>query len=341
MLAAVLGSALLAVAALHDSTAASVRLDAARKEVIVTTGPFSVHSMPPGMSHQEMEMSDDHNSPVIRFQWPVDGWFRGFVVEVVDSQGQPIERRLLHHMIVINFDRRQLLYSSYERLFGIGQETEDASVPKTIGIPMKAGSKLGMYMSWANESGKDLEGVQVRLTLNYSPTNLNPRPLDALPLYMDVNLTVGRGNEFDVPAGRSEKAWEFSPPVSGRLLGVGGHLHDYGVAVRLEDAESGKVLTVVNATRLPDGKLSKVSRKLFGVSGQGLALKAGRRYRVVGVYDNPTGKLIKAGAMAHMVGLFAPDDYSKWPALDLTDPILQDDLAFLSEMGGGATHKHQ
>jgi hypothetical protein len=324
---------------LTEDPRADVKLDATRKEVVVTAGPFSVHAMPPGMDHSKMEMMDDHNSPVIHFAWPVDGWFRGFVVEVVDAKNQPIERRLLHHMIVINFDRRQLLYSSYERLFGIGQETEDAAVPKSIGIPMKAGSKLGMYMSWANETGKDLEGVQVRLRLSYSPTNLNPRPLDALPLYMDVNLTVGRGNEFDVPAGRSEKSWEFSLPVSGRLLGVGGHLHDYGVGVRLEDVQTGKVLTEVATTRTPDGKVTKIGRKLFGVSGQGLALKAGRRYRVVGVYDNPTGKLIKAGAMAHMVGLFAPDDYSKWPALDLTDPTLQDDLAFLTEMGGGE-HRH-
>jgi hypothetical protein len=51
--------------------------------------------------------------------------------------------------------------------------------------------------------------------------------------------------------------------------------------------------------------------------------------------------MLPKGAMAHMVGLFAPDDYSKWPALDLTDPTLQDDLAFLSEMGGGEHHHHE
>jgi len=43
--------------------------------------------------------------------------------------------------------------------------------------------------------------------------------------------------------------------------------------------------------------------------------------------------------MAHMVGLFAPSDYSKWPVLDLTDESLQDDLAYLSEMGMKG-HKH-
>lgn len=339
MLLAVLLSALVAAPAADGEPTAAVRLDTPHREVVVTAGPFAVHSMPPGMKHEDMDMMDDHNTPVLRFEWPVDGWFRGFAIDIVDAAGQPIDRRMVHHLIAINFDRRQLLYPSYERIFGIGQETEDAYVPKSIGVPMKVGTKMGVYLAWANETGKDLDGVQVRLRLAYSPTNLNPRPLDALPIYMDVNLTVGKGDEFDVPAGTSEKSWEFTPPVSGRILGVGGHMHDYGVAVRLEDAQTGKVLTQISTTRTPDGKVTKIGRRLFGVAGEGLRLKAGRKYRVVGVYDNPTGAMIRNGAMAHMVGLYVPDDYTKWPALDLTDESLQDDLAYLDEMGGKA-HKH-
>jgi hypothetical protein len=339
MLSVVMMFSIVSAPVLDSVAVAQVRLDQARREVVVTAGPFSVPSMPPGMKHEEMDMMADHSTPVIRFEWPVEGWFRGFSIEIVDAAGKPIDRRLVHHLIAINFDRRQLLYPSYERIFGIGQETEDAFIPKSIGIPMKPATKLGMYLAWANETGKDLEGVQVRLRLAYSPPNLNPRPLAALPIYMDVNLTVGKGNTFDVPAGRSEKSWEFTPPVSGRLLGVGGHMHDYGVAVRLEDAESGKVLSQIETARTPDGKVTKIGRKLFGVTGQGLLLKAGKKYRVVGVYDNPTGQTIVKGAMAHMVGLFAPSDYSKWPALDLTDESLQDDLAYLSEMGSKG-HKH-
>ena len=322
-----------------ESVATQVQLDAKRHEVTVTAGPFAIHAMPPGMKHEDMEQMDDHNTPVYRFEWPVEGWMRGFAVELLDADGRPIQRRLVHHLIVINFDRRQLLYPSYERTFGIGTETQDVTLPKTIGVPMKPGIRMGFYLSWANETGKDLEGVQLKLRMTYSPANLNPRPVAALPLYMDVNLTVGRGNGFTIPSGRSEKAWEFTPPVSGRLLGVGGHLHDYGVGVRLEDVESGKVLTQLSSTRTPEGKIRGMGRKLFAVVGEGLLLKGGRRYRVVGIYDNPTAEPIK-GAMAHMVGLFAPEDFAKWPGLDLTDPTLQDDLAFLTEMGGGANHKH-
>jgi hypothetical protein len=251
----------------------------------------------------------------------------------------------MHHMIMVNFSRRQLLYSAAERLMGTGTETGDVSVPKTIGVPMKPGMDLGMYIAWHNDTGRDLQGVQMKLIMLWTPKNQNPPPVNALPIYMDVNLTVGGTNTFDVPPGKSSKGYEFTLPTGGRLLGVGGHMHDYGSKVRLEDAESGKVLTEVVATRTREGKLVKMSRKLFGVSGKGLRLKANHRYRVVGNYDNPTGEVLVKGAMASLVGLFVPDDIKQWPAIDPRDPTYRRDLASLEVRGGrpsmpGMSHDH-
>jgi hypothetical protein len=112
-------------------------------------------------------------------------------------------------------------------------------------------------------------------------------------------------------------------------------MHDYGSRVRLEDASTGKVLTEVVAERKPDGKLVKMSRKLFGVTGEGLKLKGKHRYRVVSEYDNPTGEMKVKGAMAHMVGLFVPEDIRRWPAVDPRDPTYQRDLASLQGRGLG------
>ncbi len=330
-----LSTALLAV----DDPRATVQVDSSRREVIVTAGPFDVSAMPPGMTHDEMEMMEDHNTPLLRFEWPVAGWVRGFDVEVLDAGGKLIDRRIIHHLIGVNFDRRQLLYPAVERLFGIGRETGAMMAPRSIGIPMTPGTKLGMYMAWQNETGADLSGIQIRVKLSYSPTNLNPRPIDALPLYMDVNLTVGGSNTYDVPAGTSEKAYEFTMPVDGRLLGYSGHMHDYGVAVRLEDVESGRVLAKTDAKLNKDGTITGMSRSLPGVRGDGIRLRAGRKYRVVGVYNNPTGQTIANHGMAHISGVFAPDDFSKWPTLDLTDPLTQEDIASLNEMGQNH-HKH-
>jgi len=325
-----------------DDPQAKVTIDSARRVVVVEAGPFHVPAMPPGAKHDDMEMMEGHNTPLVRFQWPVDGWLRGFEIEVNDKDGKPLDRRLIHHLIGVNFDRRQLLYPAVERIFGIGRETEDLFIPRSIGVPMTSGHRLGMYMAWQNETGNDLHDVSIKVKLTYSPTNMNPRPVDALPLYMDVNLTVGGSNTYDMPLGRSEKSWEFTMPIDGRLLGYSGHMHDYGELVRLEEVETGKVIATVKAQLRKDGQIVKISRHLPGVGGDGIRLRAGRRYRVVGVYNNVGPEALPNGAMAHITGLFAPDDFSKWPKVDLSDELTQEDLASLNEMGksSGGGHKH-
>lgn len=324
-----------------DDVTVAVTVDSARREIHIKAGPYTLPDMGQ-MDHHAMDLGAAHSTPVYRFQWPVEGWFRGFRTAVVGADGTALPKRLMHHMIVVNFSRRQALYPAAERLFGTGTETDDAMLPATIGVPMAPGMDLGFYIAWHNDTGEDLDGVYLEMTLVYAPKNQNPRPVDVLPFYMDVNLTVGGSNVYDVPPGRSEKAWEFTQPVGGRLLGYGGHLHDYGLLVRLEDVQTGKVIARVNAVRDADGKVSSVSRSLPGVRGSGVRLKAGQRYRVVGVYDNPTGDTLKNGAMAHIAAIFAPDREASWPGIDESNPDYQRDLASLELLGvtEGEEHDH-
>lgn len=345
MLSPALALALAVLSAAPDTArvdpTATVRVDSSRHELVVTAGPFNLPNMPP-MADGMMDHGAARDTPVHRFTWPVDGWLRGFRIEVLDAAGNPLPRALMHHIVILNYDRRQLVYSAAERLFGAGTETEDASVPRSIGVPLRSNTNLGMYIAWHNESGKDLSGVILRLTMQWTPKNQNPRPVDVLPMYMDVNLTVGGTNSFDVPPGHSTKSYEFTLPVNGRLLGVGGHLHTYGQVVRLEDAQTGKVLTKVEPTFDSKGNVIKMGRQLFGVRGSGLRLRAGHRYRVVAEYNNPTGMTLHNGGMAHMVGLFAPDDVAKWPRIDPEDPTYQKDIMSLDMRGmaSGEMHHH-
>jgi hypothetical protein len=321
-----------------------VQVDSARHQVVVTAGPWDLPAMPPMPDHAMHDLGASHDTPVQQFAWPVDGWFRGFSLEVRDAEGRLLPRRIMHHLITVNYSRRQLLYPAAERLFGAGTETEDATVPVTVGVPLSPGMKLGFYVAWHNDTGENHTGVRLTMRLDYSPANLRPRPVDVMPLYMDVNLTVGGSNTFDVPPGRSEKAYEFTLPVGGRIIAYSGHLHDHGVMVRLEDAESGKELARVNSVRSENGRVSRVSRSLPGVRGRGIRLKANHRYRVVGVYLNPTGETLVNGAMAHIAALFTPDDLGRWPAIDFSDPVFQRDLASLEMRGQpaeGEEHDHQ
>jgi len=280
-------------------------------------------------------MMDMPATPVQKFTFPVDGWLQGFRVDLFDDRGHELSHRLLHHLIVVNFSRRQFIYPALERLLGVAEESDtgDVRIPRTIGVPMQAGQDLGVYAMWHNDSGPEIPVAYWRIELYMVPAS--HRRLAVLPAYMDVNIQRNpEENRFNVPPGPFEIGYEFSPPLSGHLLVVTGHLHDYGVLVRLVDAANGKTLVEVKSQRDSVGHVLSIPRKLLAIRGEGLYLRAGHRYRVVGVFDNPT-RDTSYGAMANMVGLFAPDYYREWPAVDVADPYYQRDLVDL--LVNGAT----
>ena len=103
----------------------SVAVDSSKHELTITAGPYDLPNMPPMEDHAMMDLGMSHDTPVQHFEWPIDGWFRGFRVDLVDAKGQPVPRHVMHHLIMVNFSRRQLLYSAAERLMGAGTETDE------------------------------------------------------------------------------------------------------------------------------------------------------------------------------------------------------------------------
>jgi hypothetical protein len=333
-----LSALLLAAAVSLPSAELKVTVDSVHKQVIVSAGPFDL----PDMSGMDAEMH--HGAPeVFRFQWPVDGYMRGFDVEMRDGHGKPLPREVVHHLIGVNFDRRQIVYPMVERLFGWGTETDPVMLPGDVGVPLPKGDHLGVYTMWHNETGKDIHDAYLRVILPYIPAN--KKPVAVLPVYVDVNNHIGGVTTFDVPPGKSERSYVFEFPLSGKLIGIGGHIHDYGVAVRFEDAETGKQIVRLKADRDKDGHVSKIGRFIWGFHENAVPIEAHHKYRVVAEYDNPTGKTIHDGGMGHINGAFSPDDMKDWPKLDPNDPMVKKDIAALPSAGSemrmsGSKHQH-
>ena len=320
-------------------TRMSITVDSANSQIIVSTGPFLLPAKPAGMEGMDMhgmegmEGMEHHTlSHFMRFDWPVHGWLRGFRVDMTDASGKPLPGKLLHHLIGVNLDRRQLVYHAVERLFGWGSETDPVELPSGLAVPLEDGEHLGMYAMFDNETGKEVEAY-LRLTIPYVSTSGGSHPKAVLPLYIDVNNVIGGTTTFDVPPGKSKHAFDFEIPTSVRVLAVGGHLHDYGESVSLEDAETGKVLVKLKAKRDRKGHVEGVGRFVFGYNTDALHLVAGHRYRVVAEYDNPTDSTLMDGGMAHINGAVVPDDVSKWPVLDPDDPQVKKDIASLPTGG--------
>ncbi len=273
--------------------------------------------------------------PFRTFSWPIDGWLRSITMRITDGQGREVSSRLVHHLNVINLDRRQLMYAMPERVVALGQETGDISLPSSIGMRVKAGSHMGLVLMWHNMTATDYHDLTVTLTFEWMPTNMYPRPLDVWPVYLDVVNPIGRPVDFDLPQGKQQFHAEFTMPISGRVLGVGGHLHDYGTGLVLTDVTDQKPREIVRLGTTLDSAMMihGVERKFPGIRGAGLKLEKGHRYRLTASYDNTSGHYLKDGAMAHMILLFAPDDPAAWPTVDPDNPDWKIELAELAKDG--------
>jgi hypothetical protein len=283
------------------------------------------------MGMMQMDMSS-----LLRFNWPVNGWIRGVRLRVTDRTGRLLSSRLIHHINVINFGRRQLFYPIPERMIALGEETGDIRVPATIGIPVSASMPMAMIVAWHNHSPNEIKGVSVEMTVEYSPTNLVPKPVTVMPVYLDVMNPVAADVDFDLPAGPFSKSRDFRLPLSGRIIGAGGHEHDFGTGMTLQDvSDTARVRQVVHVRtkQNPKGALLSIDQLLPGIAGDGIKLQDGHSYRLSGSYNNPTGKAIEKGAMIHMILLFVPDHPEQWPKLDTADADWKRDVARLVAMG--------
>ena len=297
----------------------------------------------------------------VAFSWPADGWVNGYRMELLDPEGRVLPAEMLHHAGVVNLDRRQLAYPMMERLFAVGRETGHVTLPDWMGLRMSANQAMAVYFALVNPSGMAIEGASLRMTFDWRPSasgaELDARAprtrtshhterarrapgeiVEIVPLIVSANPNDGFGSVFDVPPGRSTKVAEFTLPVGGRLRALGGHMHDYAVELRLEDVETGRVLVELDARTDTEGRLEGVELQRFLLRPFGLRLEANRRYRVVGVYDNPTGAMLPGAAMAYMAGPFVPDDMGRWPEVDPNDPMYARDRARL--MGEGRSTDH-
>jgi hypothetical protein len=321
------------VSGLESTADVQVRIDSEHREVVVTVGRIHI---------PEATLYSHHPSEKrLRFQWPVRGWLRGYRLDLLDSAGRTLPREMLHHAGVANLDRRQLAYPLVERLIAVGRETQPVMLPASMGVPLAPGQQLLLYYALANATASPIDGAELRLSITWTPDSADP-PRNVLPLFLDANpKAAGAGTRaFDVPPGVSIISAEFTLPVGGRLRALGGHLHDYAVEIRLEDVRTGKTLARLETKRHADGRLIAVSSTRFFFKRRGLHLAANHQYRVIAVYDNPTSATIPAGAMAFMAGPFIPDDLGRWPSLDATDPVFQEDLAGLLGEGAHDEHEH-
>jgi len=174
----------------------------------------------------------------------------------------------------------------------------------SYGYRVHKGDQVRIETMVHNPTGTGHPAVWLEVAISYAPFDSAAPIKSVYPAWIDVQEC--RSSGYDLPPGKSSKTGFVTLPFGGALLGVGGHLHDYGRELLLRDAAARREIARLDAAVDQRGWLISMPIKTFLETG-GYALKRGDRLQVTASYDNSTGKTIPEGAMGIVVGYFLPD----------------------------------
>ena len=294
----------------------SVRVENHAEERVAdfVIGPLN---LPSDMGHLRL--------PIQMAEMPVDGWLHGFEVRMEDGEGNALPMDLLHHVNFIDPDKRDVFAPIARRVIAAGRETSQKKLPDVLGYPIQTDDRMIISAMFANPVGRDIPEAYLRVRIFYSLEEdgfIQPR--DVYPFYLDVMGPVG-AKDFPVPPGKTVRAYEASPAIEGRILGIGGHLHDYAKALRLEDVTEGKVIWEAETEYTDEGRLKGVSESLLWMSG-GIKVSPDHMYRIYVEYENPMPHPTPDGGMGEIGGVIWAAKDIVWPEFRRDDPIYVADL---------------
>lgn len=316
-----------------------VQYDMETGEVVLVMDPVELPAM---AGHDAIQQA-----AALTAEMPVDGWLNGYTVEVVDAQGKAVPRSTIHHVNIMAPDRREFFSDIMQRVGAVGSETDPVRLPRLLGYPIQRGERMVVIAEMHNPTDRAYEGARIVVRMPHTPANAWPKPIAVQPFYMDVT-PPSAPHSFDLPPGRTEVGWEAKAPMAGRILGMGGHLHNHSVELRLEDRTANKVVWRTEPVLDDAGMLVGMPQDMF-LLRLGLPLEEGHTYRLVAVYENPTGETIVNGGMGALGGILVPDGET-WPKADPQNPEYVADVQYRivdrdrepdpAAMTGSGAHSH-
>ena len=284
----------------------NVSNDAGAQQMTVRVGPLN---LPAHATHMTVAQPPDFFLTI-----PFDGWLVAYHPRLVDNHGLPLPNKLLHHAAFYDTARPDFLCSNKdEHIFGAGGEMNDWPAIPGYGYPVRKGDRIRISAMFANPTAKNFPDVFLEVRMDYKIADAAQPPLqDVYPAWFDVMECAD--SSYTLLPGETIKTGQFKLRYSGKLLGVGGHLHDYGEWLTLKDTTTSTTLASLAAKTDLAGHVLAMPIESFAAQG-GDALAKGDVIEVTDAYNNTTGNPIDDGAMGIVVGYFLPDDQAAFAAL--------------------------
>lgn len=303
--------------ALAKGVTLDAKVDSVARTVTLRVGPMN---LPANTGHMKMPEPPDQT-----WQISFDGWLLAYHPRLVDASGNAVPGTVLHHTAFWNESRSDFLCpNKEEHIFGAGSEMTDWAEVPGYGYHVQKDDRIRIETMVYNPTATTYDKVYLEVQIPFidaSSGSAGKMIRNVYPAWMDVK-SCGNSS-YDLPAGKSEKSGTVAVKYDGVLLGVGGHLHDYGKQVVLEDISRKETVATLDAKVNEKGLLESVPVKLFLQQG-GYKFSAGDVLKISATYDNPTGKLLREGAMGIAVGYFVPADDTKMAALRRQTPPAHD-----------------
>ncbi len=287
-----------------------VKTDAAVQEVAVRLGPVN---LPARADHLEVAQP-----PTMFWVVPFDGWLVAYHPRLVDGAGKPLPGRLLHHVGFWNTRRSDFLCpNKQEHVFGAGGEMNDWPALPGYGYRVAKGDRIRVSTMFHNPTDTAYSKTYLEVRVEYRTGGAEGAPLKSVyPTWFDVMEC--RNSGYELEPGKSVTSGEITLHYSGALLGVGGHLHDYGEELVLQNLTRGEEIAELHSKLDPQGRIASMPVAGFWGRG-GYRLNQGERLRVSATYDSRAAKPLPEGAMGIVVGYFLPDNDAQMIALRRKD----------------------
>ncbi len=282
----------------HKTGDARLEVRDAAGTLVVRLGPLN---LPAHADHTQVAQP----SPVI-LTIPFDGWITAYHPALVDDAGNRLTGPMLHHVAFWNTGRSDFLCpNKEEHIFGAGGEMNDWPPLPGFGYRVRPGDRIRITSMFHNPTAAGYPRAYLQVIMEYQLAG-NQRALKSVyPAWFDVKECGNSG--YDLAPGKSVTEGKVTVAFSGVLLGLGGHLHDYGRELRLQN-DSRKEEVAELAPRADEkGRILSVPIVVFSERG-GYRLSRGDVLRSTAIYENPTGQVLPEGAMGIVVGYFLPDD---------------------------------
>jgi hypothetical protein len=281
------------------------RVDTSSHTITLRVGPMA---LPARTGHMKMPQPAD-----LTWKIGVNGWLLAYRPQLVDASGNQVPGTVLHHVAFWNEDRPDFLCpNKEEHIFGAGSEMTNWRAVPGFGYRVEKGDRIRIETMVHNPTERAYQAVYLEIAIPYAETGAGTAFKNVYPAWMDVK-SCGNSS-YDLKPGKSTETGTVRVPYDGALLGVGGHMHDYGRQLVLEDATRKDTVAKLDMQVDEEGHLLSVPVKTFFDQG-GYKFSAGDELKISASYDNTSGKLLGDGAMGIVVGYFVPANDGKVAAL--------------------------